>query len=120
MVKILDKPIQYPQDDISIDEFVGKISTGNSDVSIARIQCAANWSEPDQTPEFDEYVFVISGVLCVTPAGKAPVRIEAGKMAHIPKGETIHYWTPSDCPADYVAICLPAFGIETAHRNSCS
>ena len=37
-----------------IEEFVGRVNSGTAAVSIARMKIPSGWSEPGQTPEFDE------------------------------------------------------------------
>ena len=107
---------RFPQEGIEIQELVGALALGNNDISIARIQCDPNWSEAAQTPEFDEYCCVISGVLCVRTAEKV-FAVGAGEAIMTPKGERIQYFTGSDSGADYLSICLPAFKIEMTCRE---
>jgi ethanolamine utilization protein EutQ (cupin superfamily) len=74
----------------------------------------AAWSEPAQTPEFDEYTVVLKGSLRVTHReGAMDVRAGQAVIAH--KGEWVQYSTPQG--AEYIAICLPAFSPETVHRE---
>ncbi|MGB5268707.1 MAG: hypothetical protein WBN30_19105 [Polyangiales bacterium] len=47
----------------TIDEFVGRARSGDTDVSIARVVSPAGWEEPKQTPEFSEYTVVLRGML---------------------------------------------------------
>ena len=55
-------PFVVPTDDGKyIGEHFGKASDGNSELSIAHMIAPPNWSEPFQTPEFDEYTFIFSG-----------------------------------------------------------
>ena len=42
----------------TIEEFVGRVNTGDAGVSIARMRSPQGWVEPAQTPEFDEYTLV--------------------------------------------------------------
>lgn len=99
-----------------IEEYVGRVNTGTSAVSIARMRSPRGWVEPGQTPEFDEWTVVLAGVLRVTTrAGEVDVR--AGQAIHAPRGEWVRYSTP-DGPAEYVAVCLPAFSPGTVHRDA--
>lgn len=45
-----------------IEEFIGRVNSGTMAVSIARMKSPSGWSEPGQTPEFDEYTVVLRGV----------------------------------------------------------
>mgnify|MGYP000458622898 CR=1 FL=1 len=49
--------------DFTIDEHVGRVNTGTDEVSVAHMRAPAGWSEPGQTPEFDEYTVVLAGTL---------------------------------------------------------
>ena len=48
-----------------IEEFVGRVKSGDSAVSIARMRSPSGWVEPGQRPEFDEYTIVLAGSLRV-------------------------------------------------------
>lgn len=97
-----------------IEEFVGRVNTGEERVSIARMRSPEGWVEPAQTPEFDEYTLVIDGMLRIdTDDGAMEVR--AGQAVLVRAGERIRYSTPEG--ARYIAICLPAFSTGTAHRE---
>jgi quercetin dioxygenase-like cupin family protein len=100
-----------------IEEFIGRVNSQTSDVSVARMKSPAGWVEPGQTPEFDEYTLVLRGTLRVTTRGEA-TDVNAGQAIVIPKGEWVQYSTPHDDGAEYIAICLPAFGIDIVHRDA--
>ncbi len=53
-----------------IEEFVGRVNSGDAAVSIARMRSPAGWVEPFQTPEFDEYTVVLAGSLRVESNGE--------------------------------------------------
>jgi mannose-6-phosphate isomerase-like protein (cupin superfamily) len=100
-----------------IEEFVGRVATGTRAVSIARIVCPAGWSEPGQTPEFDEYTLVLRGTLHVEMRD-GTLRVAAGQAVITHKGEWVRYSTPEEGGAEYIAVCLPAFSLPLAHRES--
>ena len=99
---------------IVIEEYVGRLNSGEAAVSIALLRGPAGWSEPGQTPEFDEYSLVLSGVLRVESRGGS-LDVGAGQAVLVRRGEWVQYSTPEG--ADYVAVCLPAFSPESAHRD---
>jgi mannose-6-phosphate isomerase-like protein (cupin superfamily) len=100
-----------------IEEFVGRVNSGTSSVSVARMKSPGGWVEPGQTPEFDEYTLVLSGTLRVeTKAGVLDVR--GGQAVISPKGEWVRYSSPDPEGAEYVAICLPAFGPDIVRRDA--
>ncbi len=97
-----------------IAEFVGLASTGTSDVSVARMRSPAGWTEPPQTPDFDEITYVISGLLMVEHA-MGTNAVAAGQAVLVAKGEKVRYFTPQSC--EYVAICIPAFSVDLVNRE---
>jgi mannose-6-phosphate isomerase-like protein (cupin superfamily) len=100
-----------------IDEYVGRVNTGTSQTSIAHMRSPGGWIEPGQTPEFDEYTLVLRGVLRVeSEGGQMDVRAGQAVIAH--KGAWVRYSTPEEEGAEYIAICVPAFSMETVHRDA--
>jgi ethanolamine utilization protein EutQ len=97
-----------------IDEYVGRVNTGTAAASVAHMRSPAGWVEPGQTPEFDECTVVLRGLLRVEHrAGAMEVLEGQAVIAH--KGEWVRYSTPEG--AEYIAVCLPAFSMETVHRD---
>lgn len=99
-----------------IAEYVGRLNTGGSTLSIAHMISPHGWKEPGQTPDFDEYTVVLRGALCVETRTLG-MEVRAGQAIVAPKGEWVQYSTPRESGAEYVAICLPAFSPETVHRD---
>jgi ethanolamine utilization protein EutQ (cupin superfamily) len=97
-----------------IDEFVGCVNTNEGRLSIAHMRSPAGWSEPGQTPEFDEYTLVLAGAVRVEHGGGV-LEAHAGQAVLTRAGEWIRYDTPSG--AEYISICLPAFTPATVHRD---
>src|SRR5690348_2835371 len=97
-----------------IQEYIGRVNSKTQALSVARMSSPAGWVEPGQTPEFDEYTLVLSGILRVEHQGGA-VDVQAGQAVIAHAGEWIRYSTPNG--AEYVAICLPAFSPDTVHRD---
>ena len=102
---------------ILIDEYIGKVRSGHSQVSIAYLQCPAGWIEPGQTPDFEEYTLVLKGVLRIAYRDGI-LDIPAGQAVITHPGEWVQYSTPETEGAEYVAVCLPAFSMDAAHRDS--
>ncbi|HJQ39899.1 MAG TPA: cupin domain-containing protein [Thermoanaerobaculia bacterium] len=100
-----------------IEEFIGRVNSQTSDLSVARMKSPGGWVEPGQTPEFDEYTIVLRGTLRVTTKNGS-TDVSAGQAIIVHKGEWVQYSTPGDEGAEYVAICLPAFSMDTVHRDS--
>ena len=99
-----------------IDEFIGRVNTETSGVSVAHMRSPQGWEEPGQTPEFDEFTLVLKGVLLVKHKG-GEIRVAAGQAVIAHRGEWVQYSTPEEGGTEYVAICLPAFSMETVHRD---
>jgi mannose-6-phosphate isomerase-like protein (cupin superfamily) len=100
-----------------IEEFVGRVNSKTEALSIARMVSPSGWSEPGQTPEFDEYTVVLRGELSVD-SREGTVTVKAGQAIVSPRGEWVRYSTPGAEGAEYIAVCLPAFSPATVHRDT--
>jgi ethanolamine utilization protein EutQ (cupin superfamily) len=98
-----------------IEEFVGLVNSGHTDVSIARMVAPAGWEEPAQSPAFDEYTIVLRGLVRVE-SDEGIVDVVAGEAIVARKGERVRYSTPNE-EAEYIAVCLPAFSPDGANRD---
>ncbi|MBE2317440.1 cupin [Solirubrobacter sp. CPCC 204708] len=97
-----------------IDEYVGRVNTGEARVSVAHMRSPAGWVEPGQRPDFDEYTVVLNGRIEVEHEG-GTLSVPAGQAVLTRAGEWIRYSTPEG--AEYLAVCLPAFAPDTVHRD---
>jgi mannose-6-phosphate isomerase-like protein (cupin superfamily) len=100
-----------------IDEYVGRVNSGDHGASIAHMRSPGGWQEPGQTPEFDEYTVVLRGMLRVEHRDGA-LDIRAGQAVILRGGEWVRYSSPEADGAEYIAVCLPAFSVETVHRDA--
>jgi quercetin dioxygenase-like cupin family protein len=100
----------------TIEEYVGRVNSQTEALSIARMISPPGWSEPGQTPEFDEYTLVLRGKLRVETRDEVFV-VNAGQAIITHRGEWICYSTPEE-GAEYIAVCLPAFSPETVRRDA--
>jgi mannose-6-phosphate isomerase-like protein (cupin superfamily) len=98
-----------------IEEFVGRANSGHASISVARMVSPAGWHEPGQRPQFEEVTVVLKGTVRVEFEGGA-MDVQAGQAVITAPSEWVRYSTPSG-PAEYVAVCLPAFSMETVHRD---
>jgi quercetin dioxygenase-like cupin family protein len=116
MPKLIEAPTQIPvPGNKIIDEYIGRVNSGDTQTSIAHMRSPAGWSEPGQRPDFDEYTVVLKGVMRVEhEAGVTEVK--AGQAIIARRGEWVRYSTPEG--AEYVAICVPAFAPDTVHRDA--
>ena len=99
-----------------IDEYIGRVNSGTSSVSVAHMRSPEGWTEAGQTSEFDEFTLVLSGTLWVHHK-HGEMDVTAGQAVIARHGEWVRYATPAKGGAEYVAVCLPAFSVETAHRE---
>jgi mannose-6-phosphate isomerase-like protein (cupin superfamily) len=100
-----------------IDEYIGRVNSGDARVSVAHMRSPAGWQEPGQSPEFDEFTVVLRGTLRVEHAG-GTTDVHSGQAVHTRPGEWIRYSTPFEDGAEYIAVCLPAFSIDSVHRDA--
>lgn len=99
-----------------IDEFIGRVNSSESRLSIAHMRSPEGWAEPGQRPEFDEFSIVLKGMIRVEHEG-GQMDVREGQAVHTAPGEWIRYSTPESGGAEYIAICLPAFAPDTVHRD---
>jgi len=99
-----------------IDEYIGRVNSNTSGVSIAHMRSPQGWEEPGQTPEFDEYTVVLTGMLRVRHK-RGEINVSAGQAVIAHRGEWVQYSTPAEGGAEYIAVCLPEFSMETVHRD---
>jgi len=100
-----------------IDEYVGRVNSGEDRLSVAHMRSPGGWLEPGQRPEFDEYTLVLRGMVRVEHDGGA-LEVRAGQAVLTRAGEWVRYSTPEDGGAEYIAVCLPAFSPDTVHRDA--
>lgn len=100
-----------------IDEYIGRVNSGHTGISIAHMRSPGGWVEPGQTPEFEEYTVVLKGVLRVEHQG-GTFDVTAGQGVVTHAGEWVRYSTPGEDGAEYIAVCVPAFSMETVHRDA--
>lgn len=99
-----------------IEEYIGRVVSGDERVSIAHMRSPEGWIEPGQTPEFDEYTLVLKGMLQVEHGGGV-IEVEASQAVVVEGREWVRYSTPRPGGAEYIAVCLPAFSPDTVHRD---
>ena len=99
-----------------IKEFFGQVNSKTSEVSIAHMKSPEGWSEPGQTPKFNEYTVVLKGKLRITTKDEE-FEVSEGQGIMTEKDEWVRYSTPFEGGAEYIAVCLPAFSPELVHRD---
>lgn len=100
-----------------IEEYAGRVNSGHADVSVARMVSPQGWVEPGQRPDFEEITVVLRGLLRVDFEGGA-MDVRAGQAVVAKPGEWVRYSSPEVDGAEYVAICLPAFSMDSVHRDA--
>jgi quercetin dioxygenase-like cupin family protein len=120
MLKIITSPARIQAAGIppkTIEEFIGRVSSGTGSLSVARMTSPSGWSEPGQTPDFEEFTVVLRGQLRVETRDGAQ-DVLAGQAVIAPRGQWVRYSTPGPDGAEYIAVCLPAFSPQSVHRDA--
>jgi mannose-6-phosphate isomerase-like protein (cupin superfamily) len=99
-----------------IEEFIGRVNSNTTAVSIARMRSPPGWLEPGQTPEFDEYTVVLRGSLHVRMKDQE-FEVGAGQAIIVKARQWVQYSSPSPEGAEYIAVCIPAFSPKRVHRD---
>ena len=99
-----------------LDEYIGRVNSKDSGVSIAHMRSPSGWTEPGQQPDFDEFTVVLRGSLRVE-SHQGVLEVKAGQAVVAKRGEWVRYSTPSPEGAEYIAVCVPAFDLASAHRD---
>lgn len=119
MPKLIDSPTRVEaagRPPKRIDEYVGRVNSEDDHVSVAHMRSPSGWIEPGQRPEFEEITLVLKGTLTVEHE-EGVLEVRAGQAVVVRPGEWVRYSTPGSEGAEYVAVCLPAFSLEAAHRD---
>ena len=99
-----------------INEYIGRVNSDVDAVSVAHMKSPSGWTEPGQTPMFDEFTVVLRGTLRVGHKDGV-LDVHAGQAIVAHKGEWVRYSSPSPEGAEYIAVCLPAFSMDLVHRD---
>ena len=99
-----------------IEEYAGRVNSGHANVSVARMQSPPGWQEPGQRPDFEEITIVLRGMVRVEHEHGA-MDVPAGQAVVTHPGEWVRYSSPGPDGAEYIAVCLPAFSMETVNRD---
>ena len=104
-----------------IDEYIGRVNSKTTAASVAHMRSPQGWVEPGQTPEFDEFTIVLKRI-AARRAQKcgwnvSSLDVAAGQAVIAHAGEWVRYSTPQEGGAEYIAVCLPAFSMDSVHRD---
>lgn len=110
-------PFVVPTDDGKlIEEHFGLASIA-AELSLAHMVAPPGWSEPFQTPEFDEFTYIIKGKKKFIIENDTVI-LETGQSIRILRGTRVQYSNPFEESCEYIAICRPPFDIDKVHRES--
>ena len=98
-----------------IDEQDRGVTTGSAAVAVADMHARAGWESPAQTADFDEVTRVLRGAV-VVEHDEGTLEVHAGQAVLTRAGERVRYAVGPE-GAEYVAVCLPAFSPDLAHRD---
>lgn len=99
-----------------IREYIGRINSGDSHVSVAHMISPAGWQEPGQRPQFEELTIVLKGKVRVEHEGGF-TDVMAGQAIVSAPDEWVRYSSPEPEGAEYIAICIPAFSPDIVQRD---
>ena len=119
MAKVIEQPTLVEaagEPSKTIEEYIGRVNSNTTALSIARMKSPSGWSEPGQKPEFDEFTVVLQGVLHIRLKDRE-FDVAAGQAVSVSAGEWVQYSSPHPEGAEYLAVCLPAFSPELVHRD---
>lgn len=114
--KVQRAPFIVPTEDGKLIEEHFGLASITADLSLAHMIAPPGWSEPYQTPEFDEYTYIIKGEKKFI-IDNQEIILKAGESIKISKGTRVQYSNPFDEPCEYIAICRPPFQIDLANRE---
>ncbi len=100
-----------------IEEYAGRVNSGHANVSIARMQSPSGWKEPGQRPDFEEITVVLRGMVRVEHENGV-IDVPAGQAVVTHRSEWVRYSSPGPEGAEYIAVCLPAFYMDTVNRDA--
>ena len=89
---IIDAPGNLPK---RIEEYAGRVNSGHSKVSVARMVSPKSWVKPGQKPEFEEITLVLRGCLKVEHKN-GTIEVKAGQAIVASPGEWVRYSSPYD------------------------
>jgi len=99
-----------------IEEHVGRVISNEPGLSIAHMVAPSGWSEPFQTPEFDEYTMLVRGRKQIEIDGET-VTLKVGESLLVRKGARVRYSNPFEEEAEYWSVCVPAFSPDLVNRE---
>ena len=99
-----------------IEEHVGRVISNEPGLSIAHMVAPSGWSEPFQTPEFDEYTMLVRGRKQIEIDGET-ITLEVGESLLVRKGARVRYSNPFEEEAEYWSVCVPAFSLDLVNRE---
>lgn len=100
---------------LTITEYFGNVASSDPKLSACLATVTAPCEEAYQTPEFDEYVMVVSGEVHLLRGEEEKVIVKEGEGVLLKAGERVKWTWPGPCK--YVPICLPAFNPVNCHRE---
>ncbi|UOR05785.1 cupin domain-containing protein [Hymenobacter aerilatus] len=111
-------PFRVPTTDGKlIEEHIGLASTHTPQYSVAHMVAPPHWSEPHQTPAFDEITLIVRGRKRFEVDGDV-LELGAGESLLIQAGARVRYSNPFAEECEYWSICVPAFSPDTVNREA--
>ena len=99
------------------EEHVGRVATGENNLSVAHMVAPPGWCEPHQNPEFDEYTLMVRGRKQIEINGETVI-LKPGESILVKKGVRVLYSNPFGEEAEYWSVCIPAFSPNSVNREN--
>jgi putative monooxygenase len=111
------EPVRIPTNDNKIiEEFYGFASANAGNFSFAHMIAPGGWTEPFQTPEFDEITYVISGRKKFELDGEEVI-LGKNEAIVVKKGSRVRYSNPFKEECEYISVCIPPFSMDKVNRE---
>lgn len=100
---------------LTITEFFGHVGSKEGHISACVAKVDEACSEAWQTPDFAEWVLVLSGAVHLQRSDGGVTEVPAGTGCFLPANTRVKWVWPEPCV--YVPICMPAFNPDGCHRE---
>ena len=118
MAELIAAPTRIPvPGGKTIDEYVGRVNSGEEAVSVAHMRRARRLGRAGPDARSSTSTRWCSGNSAGGDGGRGPRPYAPGRPRVTRAGERVRYSTPEDEGAEYVAVCLPAFAPDLAQRD---
>src|SRR4051812_17660147 len=99
--RLIERPTRIPVPGGKlIEEWAGRVNTGQAGFSLAHMVAPPGWGEPGQRPEFGELTLMVRGRMRVE-VGDEEVELAAGQAIWVEPGVRVRYSNPFPEEGEY-------------------